>query len=124
MRLVIVESPFADPDPVKQQENIDYARMCLADCLRRGEAPFASHLLYTQSGVLNDAIPSERELGIRAGLFWGAQADATVVYTDRGISKGMKLGIETAVALGRPIEHRTLNLAPPIKMPVTFHGAK
>ena len=30
----------------------------------------------------------ERELGISAGLIWGACAEATVVYTDRGISKG------------------------------------
>ena len=35
----------------------------------------------------------ERELGISAGLIWGACAEATVVYTDRGISKGMDRGM-------------------------------
>ena len=39
MKLVIVESPFAGDT----ERNIRYARACLADCLRRGEAPFASH---------------------------------------------------------------------------------
>jgi len=50
----------------------------------RGEAPYASHALYTQPGVLDDSIPVERETGIEAGLEWGAKADATVVYVDRG----------------------------------------
>jgi hypothetical protein len=39
-----------------------------------GEAPIASHLLYTQPGVLRDEIPEERRHGIDAGLAWGAVA--------------------------------------------------
>lgn len=104
MRLVIVESPYAG-DVVA---NVDYARACLADCLRRGEAPLASHLLYTQ--VLDDDDPDERKAGIAAGLAWGRVADATVVYTDRGISRGMAAGIGRAVADGRPVEYRTLGV--------------
>jgi hypothetical protein len=34
---------------------------CLHDCLEPGEAPFASHLLYTQPGVLCDGVANERE---------------------------------------------------------------
>ena len=64
MRLVIVESPYAGD----VEENVRYARACLADCLARGEAPFASHLLYTQPGVLDDDVPGERALGIAAGF--------------------------------------------------------
>lgn len=56
MRLVIVESPFAGD----VEENIKYARAAVRDCLMRGEAPIASHLLYTQEGILNDDIPEER----------------------------------------------------------------
>jgi hypothetical protein len=78
------------------------------DCLMRGEAPFASHGLYTQPGVLNDNVPEERALGIEAGLLWGAQAEKTVVYTDRGISGGMTYGIKNAEAAGRPVEYRIL----------------
>lgn len=104
MRRVIIESPFAGD----RARHIAYARACLADCLRRGEAPLASHLLYTQPGVLDDDDPAERALGIEAGLVWGALAEATVVYEDLGVSRGMQLGIERAHAEGRPVERRRL----------------
>lgn len=55
MRMVIVESPYAGDI----ERNVAYARACIADCLKRGEAPFASHLLYTQPGVLDDGVPAE-----------------------------------------------------------------
>jgi hypothetical protein len=103
MRLVVVESPYAG----NVERNERYARACMADCLRRGEAPFASHLLYTQPGVLRDHVLAERELGIKAGLAWGALADATVVYTDLGITPGMERGIEAAKKL-RPVHYRSL----------------
>lgn len=105
---VIIESPYAGD--VERNEN--YARLCMKDCFDRGEAPFASHLLYTQRNVLDDTIASERTLGIDAGLEWGSCADKTVVYTDLGISKGMNYGIENANKAGRPIEYRTLNNYP------------
>lgn len=105
MRRVIVESPYAGtPDQIEL--NIHYAREALVDCLRQGEAPWASHLLYTQPGVLRDDIPAEREIGIEAGLAWGAKADVTAVYIDRGISGGMEQGIRRAVREGRPVEVR------------------
>lgn len=103
-RLVIVESPYAGA----VGRNTAYARVAMADCLNRGEAPYASHLLYTQHGVLNDRDPLQRELGIAAGLAWGDRADATVVYTDFGISDGMSQGIAAAEAAGRPVEYRSL----------------
>jgi len=74
----------------------------------RGEAPYASHLLYTQDGVLNDLIPEERNHGIQAGFAWRQVAQATVVYTDLGISKGMQYGIDDAIKRGVPIEYRQL----------------
>lgn len=74
----------------------------------RGEAPIASHLLYTQSGILRDADLAERKWGIDAGLAWGEVADATVVYVDRGISQGMHKGIARAKAEGRVVEYRRL----------------
>lgn len=83
-RLVIVESPYAGD----VEGNVAYARACLADCLRRGEAPLASHLLYPQ--VLDDLLPAERAKGIAAGLAWAQRADAGIFYIDRGISKGME----------------------------------
>lgn len=108
MKLVIVESPFAAPTQEGIERNVRYARACLADCLKRGEAPFASHLLYTQEGVLRDEDPAERKLGIEAGFKWGEVATLTAVYKDLGISGGMTAGINAALAAGRPIEYRFL----------------
>lgn len=105
MRLVIVESPYAGD----VEENVEYARRCVRDSLSRGEAPIASHLLYTQPGILDDDIPHERNWGIEAGLAWRAVAHASVVYTDRGISTGMKLGIEAAERAGLPVEYRSID---------------
>lgn len=104
MKLVIIESPFAGDVPA----NIEYARLCVRDSLMRGEAPIASHLLYTQDGILNDDIPSERRHGIDAGLEWRRVAELSAVYTDRGISKGMEYGIAAATDAGVPVEYRSL----------------
>ncbi len=104
MKRVIVESPFAGD----VERNIAYARLCLRDCLLRGEAPIASHLLYTQPNVLKDNIQEERDLGISAGLTWGCAAETTVVYTDYGVSNGMRLGIQRAKSDGRVVEYRRL----------------
>jgi hypothetical protein len=105
---VILESPFSGSTPEATNDNIEYARACLRDSLLRGEAPLASHLLYTQPGVLDDGVPVERQHGIEAGLLWGSAAEKTVVYTDRGISRGMRYGIANAEAAGRPVEYRQL----------------
>ncbi len=105
MKLVIIESPYAGNVELHER----YARACLADCLSRGEAPYASHLLYTQPGVLDDTKPDERRLGIAAGFEWNRVAALTAVYTDFGESSGMSLGIKNALLYGRPIEYRTLH---------------
>jgi hypothetical protein len=90
MKLVIVESPYAG----NVQLNTEYARAALRDSLSRGEAPIASHLLYTQ--VLSDSIPSERELGIVAGLAWRGTPNVTpVFYIDLGWSDGMRRARQT-----------------------------
>lgn len=108
MRRVILESPFAGD----VEANMAYARRALRDSLHRGEAPIASHLLYTQPGVLDDTDPDERKLGIEAGLAWGPQAEATVVYADRGISPGMRQGMDRARAEGRAVEVRFIERPP------------
>ena len=103
-KLVVVESPYAGD----VEKNINYARACMRDCFLRGEFPFASHLLYTQPGVLDDENSKERKLGIEAGLEWVKVAEATVVYTDLGITEGMKQGIKRAEEDGRVVEYREL----------------
>ena len=100
--LAIIETPYSDD----VETNTAYARACLLDSLRRGEAPIASHLLHTQ--VLDDMQPDERSLGIEAGLAWYRVATKCVVYTDRGISDGMKMGIDRAMQHDVAVEYRSI----------------
>ena len=104
MRLVILESPYAG----LVERNTLYGRMCVLDSLRRGESPIASHLLYTQPGILDDDDPGQRQMGIDTGLAWRRVADASVMYIDYGVSAGMKYGINKACEEGIPVEYRTI----------------
>lgn len=107
-RPVQLESPFAHPNPDTRRTYAEYRAAAMRDCLLRGDAPFASHALYTADGVLDDDIPAERALGIEAGFAWMNHAEAAVVYVDHGISRGMSLGIERAKSLNVPVEFRIL----------------
>ena len=107
MKLVIIESPYAGT-PEEIEANVVYARSCMLDCLMRGEAPYASHLLYTQPGILDDEIPSERRLGIAAGLAWGAHAEQVVFYMDMGCSPGMQAAREHWRSVGMPVVERRI----------------
>lgn len=104
MKLVIIESPYAGD----VEANVAYARDCMKDSILRGEAPIASHLLYTQPGVLDDEIPRERALGIDAGLAWRKVADLAVFYVDRGWSGGMESARKLYRAEGFPFVERSL----------------
>lgn len=105
MKLVIIESPYAG----NIEANVEYARACVRDSLGRGEAPIASHLLYTQPGILGDDDREERRWGMKVGHAWIPKADVLAIYTDRGISKGMKRGRDIAIKHNISIEYRGLN---------------
>lgn len=104
MKRVILESPYAG----NIERNIEYARMCVRDSLSRDEAPIASHLLYTQEGILKDEIPEERLWGINAGLAWKDVADKHVFYIDYGMSNGMKYAEEYATNNDLEVEFRKI----------------
>lgn len=104
MRRVILESPWQGN--VRKHRN--YARKCVRDSLTRGEAPIASHLLFTQPGILRDSNAEERKLGIDAGLAWTEVADAAVFYADYGFSFGMQCALKAHSERGTPIEVRYL----------------
>ena len=80
----------------------------MRDSILRGEAPFASHLLYTQPDILDDDNPEERAIGIKRGFQWTIVANLVAVYTDNGISPGMEKGIAWARELEKDIEYRSL----------------
>jgi hypothetical protein len=105
MRRVILESPYQG----NVDANLSYARRCVRDCVLRGEAPIVSHLLFTQSGILDDLVPEERALGIAAGLAWLVLADAMVLYIDRGMSPGMQEAMREAQRAGVPTELRAID---------------
>lgn len=109
MRRVVVESPYAAPTDAGVERNCVYARAAVMDCLLRGEAPFASHLLYTQAGMLDDRDPVQRALGIEAGLQFVRDADLSAVYMDLGGSSGMLVGVVRACEDGRPVTFRSLD---------------
>ncbi len=103
MKQVQVESPYAGD----VEKNIEYARKALRDCLRKNEAPYASHLLYTQPGVLDDTVPEERQYGIDAGLIFAEKADVSIFYIDCGFSSGMKYGLKHALKFNRECVFRS-----------------
>lgn len=78
----------------------------MRDSLDRGEAPFASHLLYPQ--VLDDGNSRERMQGMSAGFVWGQHAELVAVYCDLGVSEGMRVGIRAAEQNGVTVEYRDL----------------
>jgi hypothetical protein len=103
MKFVVIESPYAGD----VNRNTAYAKAAMLDSLLRGEAPFASHLLYTQ--VLDDTKQDQRDLGINAGLALCQKADLTAVYHDLGISNGMSYGISAAFIANREVQYRKIS---------------
>lgn len=85
MKRVYIASPFRGSTKEETRQNIIYARFCMLDSLERGEAPYLSHLLYTQ--VWSEA---SRESGLRAGDDWRRVADLIACYTDLGTTEGMR----------------------------------
>lgn len=104
-KLCILETPFAGD----VSGNVEYAQKCMHDMLIRKEAPYASHLLYTQPNVLDDSIQEERDLGIYAGFAWKHLPEVhTVFYIDKGMSSGMKLAEDYCLKHNMSVEYRTL----------------
>lgn len=86
---VYVASPFRGANVEETRQNIVYARLCMLDSLERGEAPYLSHLLYTQ--VWHEG---NRAAGLAAGDAWRAVAELVAVYQDLGVTPGMQRAIE------------------------------
>jgi hypothetical protein len=111
-KFVLMESPFRGNNYSSVELNVDYGRLCLHDCLIKGEAPFASHLLYTLPKVLNDKIPQERKMGMEAGWEIGKRADLSAVYVDLigdwSHFEGIAKGVVRAIQERRPVEFRNL----------------
>lgn len=99
---VSVESPLAGDF----RRNVRYAQLCMLDSLRRGEAPYLSHLLYPQ--VYDDADPQQRKLSIEAGRSYLLISNKVAFYTDLGMSPGMEEAEKLAQQHRIPRERRSL----------------
>lgn len=118
MRTVMIESPF-EGGTEREADNVAYAKRCMNDALRRGEAPYLSHLLYP--GTLDDTIPEQMEKGIRASHAVAAKMDSWIFYLDRGITRGMLQGVDAAVAAGfRPYHDVGESVWSPYEKPIIF----
>lgn len=118
-KFTFVETPFKGSDWQESKRNHNYTKVCVGDCIRKGEVPYASHLFFTQRGILDDRIKQERMKGINAGksieeaITIASKYDngiyvCTAVYDDLGVSEGMKIGINRAGEVGRDVVHRSL----------------
>lgn len=114
MKMVIIESRFSANNTYDLVKNRKFTLACMRDCFMRGEAPYASHVIYAHTHILDDFIASERALGMHAGFLWGNFGSLTVVYEDLGISEGMIMGIDHAKSVGREIEYRKLGFIPEV----------
>ena len=111
IKKVFIESPYSG----NIEENVEYARECMADSLLRGEGPFLSHLIYTQfpkKGFVSDDDKEHKIIGrensIKAAEEWRKVSDLVVFYIDKGMSKGMLEGKRKTEELGIPIEYRKI----------------
>lgn len=108
-KLVAIESPFDAANGCSIKDHLTYARRCMHDSIHNhNEAPIASHLLYTQPGILDDNVPGERTLGMECGFDWNTHAETVLVYEDYGISDGMLTGILRARARKQPVAYRKI----------------
>jgi hypothetical protein len=117
MRIVCLESPFKpSADDIKiyagryspaelLRQNLVYARLLLLNSLKLGEAPFASHLLYTQVWSESDDL---RDRGIKSGIEFHHRADLIVLGIDLGTSSGMRNAAANARLIGTEMTSRSV----------------
>jgi hypothetical protein len=106
MQRIFIATPYRAETAEGWERNLRYARAAMHDSIERGEAPFASHLLYPQ--VLADTNQEQREYGIAAGIEYLKICSALAVYEDLGKTAGMELEIRAATDTGIPVVFRSL----------------
>ena len=103
MKTVAIESPFSGD----AEFNLKYLDLCILDCIRRGETPYASHRMLTTA--LDDKNPRERSLGISVGMAFNCSLDIRAFYVDLGMSSGMQQARLTYERRGFAFEDRTIS---------------
>lgn len=80
------------------ERNVEYAKQLTKQAIMMKLSPITPHLYITQ--VLDDAIPTERELGLSIGSDLLRHCDCILIGAKYGISDGMKAEISIAERLG------------------------
>jgi hypothetical protein len=107
--VVVVETPFAN----NAEWNRVYAIEACADCMRRGEVPFSSHLHFQP--IFNELEKVYRERFADAGFAFYPLARKVVFYTDHDWSDNMKRAKRRVDNLGYQFEERRLTVTEPPK---------
>ena len=95
-KLIYIASPYAGDI----EANTAFAKKACRYAIHQGHTPIAVHLLYPQ--MLDDAEPTEREIGLRLGHRVLEVCDELWLCGGR-VSSGMAREIEEAQQLGVPI---------------------
>ena len=89
MDRVYIMSRYRAATEKEQEFNREVARYFAKQITYEGKVPVAPHLFYTQ--FLNDAIPGERENGLKFGIFdLRASQEFLLVVIDGIISEGIQ----------------------------------
>ncbi len=106
MTPVVIESPYAG----NVKLNLHYLDLCILDCIKRGETPYASHKMLTTA--LDDADEEDRSVGITAGRAMAVSirlhGGTVAFYVDLGNSTGMRAAVRFYESAGIRYETRTL----------------
>lgn len=106
MTKVLLISPYRGGDATTNDEDREYAGKCIRHSLSLGEAPLAPVWFYTE--FCNYKEWETRQLAVWASSEWASVADKGVVYVDNNFSSGMGAAIDSLLAMGKPIEYRSL----------------
>jgi hypothetical protein len=107
-KLVCIESPWAGLGGGEKAAS--YLRDCIRDSISRGEFPIASHAIWCVAGGISDSVEANRFRGMSAGMKFIEVCDLVAVYTDHGISQGMRRAIDYAGVCGKPIVARRVGV--------------
>lgn len=107
-KTVVIISPFMAEDPSKKDRFYNYAKRCAKDSMNRNEAPLVSHVFYYDM-LGSSSVALERDMGFNSQLAWIRKCDLVVVYSDFGITQGMKAAIDYAKFKNKKVELRTIS---------------
>lgn len=95
-KIVYIASPYAGD----VEGNVAFAKAACRLAMEQGDTPVAAHLLYPQ--MLDDAVPEQRELGLRMGLRL-LEACGELWLCGSRVSGGMQEELEAAWRHGIPV---------------------